>query len=382
VAVFIGLISYPLYLWHWPLLSIARIENFGDDLSVLVRLALVALAIILAALTYGLVERKVHQRSARIVVPGLLAAMLGVVALSHWELPQAAAARAQNTALDVTQLEWNHWENQTCTSRYPWENTRGWWICMANADQSPSVMLLGDSHANQLFPGLTKALTRQSILNIGTCIAINGLRASNENEGENPCTASGKAEQEKLIGSVAAKSPGLRQVILGGFWPAFTATGEEADPLTGRARDPHFVLPGNGSQRDKFLKGLSDTLGFWENRNVRPILMLGVPQLPYNVRKCLSRPYRPATETCVLDAPQQHRARASFLALVQQLKQRHPSLLVYDPLPVFCGPATCQLHDGPTLLFRDDNHVSVAGSEKLGADFRVWARTHIPQLSE
>jgi len=382
VAVFIGLISYPLYLWHWPLLSIARIENFGEDVSPALRLVLVAAAFVLAALTYALVERRIHLRATRIVVPGLLAAMVAVIALSYAALPLAASQRAQNTALDVRQLEWAQWKNQACTARYPWENTRGWWTCMASANRPPSVMLLGDSHANQLFPGLTKALPQQSILNIGTCITIDGLRASSESEGEHPCTRSGKAEQEKLIADIAANSPGLRQVILAGFWPAFTAKGEEADPLTGRARRPQFVLQGSGSQREKFLEGLSGTLRFWEQRNVRPILMLGLPSLPYHVRKCLSRPYRPATETCVLDAPQQHRARASFVALVQQLKQRHPSLLVYDPLPVFCGPATCNLHDGATLFFRDDNHVSMAGSEKLGQDFRAWARSHIPQMAQ
>lgn len=379
-AVFIGLISYPLYLWHWPLLSIARIENHGDDLSQLLRLALIAAAFALAALTYLLVERRLHLLRPRMVVPGLLAAMMAIIAVSYTGLPQVAAARAKNLALDVSQLEWQHWQNQNCTSQYPWTNTRGWWTCIANSPKPPTMVLLGDSHANQLFPGLAQALPRQRILNIGTCITINGLRAANENDGENPCTRAGKAEQEKLIADIAAKSPDVRAVILGGVWPAFTADGHEANPLDGKARAPHFHLEGSGSQRDKFQQGLSQTLGFWEARGVRPIFVLNVPYLPYNVRKCLSRPYAPASESCVLDATQQHHARASLLTMVEQLKRQHPSLLVFDPLPTFCGAKTCRMHDGKTLFFRDDNHVSEIGSQRVGASFQAWARAHFPAL--
>jgi peptidoglycan/LPS O-acetylase OafA/YrhL len=50
VAVSIGLISYPLYLWHWPLLSFANILE-GGFVPVEARLALVLTSIVLAVLT-------------------------------------------------------------------------------------------------------------------------------------------------------------------------------------------------------------------------------------------------------------------------------------------------------------------------------------------
>jgi peptidoglycan/LPS O-acetylase OafA/YrhL len=53
----IGLISYPLYLWHWPLLSFAAMS---DQNSTLVRMALVAASVILAALTMALIERPIR----------------------------------------------------------------------------------------------------------------------------------------------------------------------------------------------------------------------------------------------------------------------------------------------------------------------------------
>jgi peptidoglycan/LPS O-acetylase OafA/YrhL len=60
VMVWIGLISYPLYLWHWPLLSYGRIVS-GDVPERATRLLLVAAAMALAAITYQWFERPFRQ---------------------------------------------------------------------------------------------------------------------------------------------------------------------------------------------------------------------------------------------------------------------------------------------------------------------------------
>lgn len=60
VLVSLGLISYPLYLWHWPLLSFARVVS-GTEPSVKLRSALVAASILLAWLTYRFIESPVRS---------------------------------------------------------------------------------------------------------------------------------------------------------------------------------------------------------------------------------------------------------------------------------------------------------------------------------
>jgi peptidoglycan/LPS O-acetylase OafA/YrhL len=56
IFVWFGLISYPLYLWHWPLLSFARIIENGTP-SREIRVAAVVISIVLAWLTMKLIER-------------------------------------------------------------------------------------------------------------------------------------------------------------------------------------------------------------------------------------------------------------------------------------------------------------------------------------
>lgn len=85
--VFIGLISYPLYLWHWPLLSFSHVLGFGGDTRL--RIAAVIAAFLLAALTYRYAERPLRHAKMIAVPAGLLAATLsfclvGAFANSSW----------------------------------------------------------------------------------------------------------------------------------------------------------------------------------------------------------------------------------------------------------------------------------------------------------
>lgn len=77
-AVNVGLISYPLYLWHWPLLSFARLVGDGKEPSVTMRLVVVVLSVVLAWTTYDLVEKRLRFRSSWIVTAGLLFTLIMV----------------------------------------------------------------------------------------------------------------------------------------------------------------------------------------------------------------------------------------------------------------------------------------------------------------
>ncbi|WP_197427196.1 acyltransferase family protein [Noviluteimonas gilva] len=81
--VWVGLISYSLYLWHWPLLALYRATD-GDDLRV--RLALCAVSVVLAIVTWKYVEqpfRKMRSASGRTVLSGAaLSAVLAVISIN------------------------------------------------------------------------------------------------------------------------------------------------------------------------------------------------------------------------------------------------------------------------------------------------------------
>lgn len=103
LAVAIGLISYPLYLWHWPLLSIATMNGANGRLA---RVLLVVVSIVLAWITYQFIEKPI-RRSKSITTPLLLLAgivLSGLIGLLLYEKnasndPQYAAYIMKPTEL-------------------------------------------------------------------------------------------------------------------------------------------------------------------------------------------------------------------------------------------------------------------------------------------
>jgi peptidoglycan/LPS O-acetylase OafA/YrhL len=187
ILVWFGLISFPLYLWHWPLLSFARIVESGSPSAGLSG-SLVAGSIALAWLTYRLVERPMRfGAQGRIKAAALLAAMTGVAMAGYATWSGAGfdpRLRAQSDFLD-------YFENQPPTWHYSFEKieigTRWRFECaFFNAqkyregvvDSAPrasldpacyerdlrypkAVLLWGDSYAMQLAPGLTDHLPKE-----------------------------------------------------------------------------------------------------------------------------------------------------------------------------------------------------------------------------
>ena len=84
VLIWLGLISYPLYLWHWPLLSFARIVE-GQTVSIKSRLVVVLISTMLAWLTYLLIEKPIRfGQFGYSKVIALLCLMLGVGCVGYY----------------------------------------------------------------------------------------------------------------------------------------------------------------------------------------------------------------------------------------------------------------------------------------------------------
>ena len=87
VVVFVGLISYPLYLWHWPLISYAYVIRLGKVPTPLMATTLVAISFLFAWATYRYVEYPARfgahrHRAAKIVATCVV--VLGACGLAVW----------------------------------------------------------------------------------------------------------------------------------------------------------------------------------------------------------------------------------------------------------------------------------------------------------
>jgi peptidoglycan/LPS O-acetylase OafA/YrhL len=86
-VVFVGLISYPLYLWHWPLISYAYVIRLGKPPTPLMATALVTASFLLAWATYRFIEYPVRfgkHRHRRTQIVAACMVVLGACGLAVW----------------------------------------------------------------------------------------------------------------------------------------------------------------------------------------------------------------------------------------------------------------------------------------------------------
>ena len=161
-AVFIGLISYPLYLWHWPLLSFASISARGIP-PFGVRVTAVLVSIALAAATYFLIEKPIRfgaKRRFRIPALVVLAFVVGIAGYATFakdgvpsRFPPEIRALADFKYDYLTDARYPHcW----LSNKQPPEEFSPY--CIDASDARERVLVWGDSHAARLYPGLKAVL--------------------------------------------------------------------------------------------------------------------------------------------------------------------------------------------------------------------------------
>jgi peptidoglycan/LPS O-acetylase OafA/YrhL len=156
--VWIGLLSFPLYLWHWPLLAVTRIEA-AQPLSTTVRWSLVVISLLLAWTTYRWVEKPLRSGGRATLKTWLLVCLMICVGAAGYltnrsegfpnrfpEIIRTATSYIPFAWGDQVRSEVCHLHLVTSTIHKPecFETSR------------PLVALWGDSHAASLYPGLKK----------------------------------------------------------------------------------------------------------------------------------------------------------------------------------------------------------------------------------
>ena len=166
-AVFVGLISYPLYLWHWPILCFMRVLNadWGAKISHPQKGAMMIIAVLLAYLTYRFIElpiRQVKQReqrrkgALRLLGCVSLTGAFGLVVIMMGGFPARLPSEVVALDHDYGHDGSNSWREGTCFLR-PDQFAASFSNSCVDTDKrraaQPLVLVWGDSHAADLFPG-------------------------------------------------------------------------------------------------------------------------------------------------------------------------------------------------------------------------------------
>ncbi len=302
IMVWFGLISYPLYLWHWPLLSFARIMEDGLP-SREIRIAAVLIAIFLAWATYCFIE--LPLRSLDSVKKGgfLFISMLavGCIGFNNYHksgFPERASISSIRGAAELFSTPYPKVESYPCEDVYPGFSANDIDLanrCTISKNSPPEIAIFGDSHTEQYKFSLYQKLADKSVLSLykPSCLPFAGDTLFNDT-----C----KAKYIKLAEFIE-QDKSIKTVILSGYWAYLMSGGFSKDNKADNWRSPMPVTSKNSKVFTDNAKMILDKL---VSSHRKIIFMKDIPTLNFNIRKCFDyRPLRitqgPVIADCSID---------------------------------------------------------------------------------
>ena len=357
-VLFVGLISYSLYLWHWPLLVFARYLKFGP-LSTVQVVLIIAASFVLAALSYVFIERPFRRKEAPIGRPALFrgaAAVVSVTVLfglaSVWtggfprryapeiaSVLQAAAAFDQDTEL------------KSCRNRAPAD------ACVFGAAVKPAYAVWGDSHALVMLRTLGDLAAQRNqafraYVNIG-CAPV-----ADFNREKRPCAISNNAVLEVL-----ESSRDIRKVILMGHY------------------EPYLHELGSGStdlheSGNSFAHKLELTVSRLLAAGKTVVIVYPVPEAESRPPELIGRLLVSGRDPASGNIPfaKFERRQKDIFAILDRTGAAEDVIRIY-PHKSLCDTERCLVYNGDGILYRDKHHLTEAGAALAGAAFRsVFAK--------
>ena len=374
--VFIGLISYSLYLWHWPVLTLSTYWR-GAYASGAEAALWLGLAVILAVLSWALVERPT-RRSTLVSNPQLLTgagvAALVVLAAGAWAYKTNGApgrfGPLTRPHIDASADFLQDWSRCSTATEGPLAGVE---TCAIGPDAPPQVLIWGDSHARAFMDGLALAATEAQVPGIiiwhAGCPPLFGLRKT-----ETAATPAQDQDCATDTETLRAALPGLtaiNRVLLIGRWTYYAqgaGTGLDAENrITLAAADPAMA---GATQADLYAAAWVATVAELSQTFDRIAVLRQVPEVPtYDSRlfaRALAFGQMTGSDAMSREVVQQDalaaRVAVAEAPLTRMAAQGQIDLI--DTWPNLCGDV-CSVMQGGKSYYFDNNHLNNTGALAL-----------------
>ncbi len=378
-VVFVGLISYSLYLWHWPLISLLnyRLER---PLTPVEAAAVVAVSVALAYLSWRFVERPfratheqfsgltLRAKDQHFAVRGL-AGVAGFAVLAVGIIVSKGAPERFGPSVRPMLV---HMVSGNPLRRFC-DNFENIFardaVCNFGrkkaAGESYDIAVFGDSMADHWVPLVTKyaeemKLSGRQVTN-GGCAMLLGAFI--------PATPAAKAVEcanyQQQAQKFADANPHLKLAVMSGFWEKWldifeAKSSTREHPTEAEETGSHAVAPA-------FDKVLADTVEVFTRRGTKVLLIGQIPVYTHLPVRCIVAALKESADAgrCGLATRDVERQLSDSNAALLRLAALNPNVAVFLPSDVMCGPERCPPVIDGVMLYKNEGHINKFGAEYL-----------------
>jgi len=380
--VFVGLLSYSWYLWHWPLLALRRLYYLGER-ALLPDLLVCAIAFVLAYLSYRFVETPVRTMhfgflrrkrwtfafGAGLCLVGFASAQLAVIAAAPNVSTRLAAAAADKPPLQT-------W----CNPSGRFQGFPSDAVCSDGAAGAAiGVVLWGDSHASHLMPMVGEALRPLQLSALqrtrSGCPPLVNATTAAQGRVDLECVKFNTAVMAELA---ERRATGLRGVIINARWAlylnvaapnpreTFVRALTRIDASTMDQKPNLGVWPHDSKGSAETLRqSLRETVEAVNALGLSAMIVAPTPEMAYPVPDCLARRHEQA---CGSNRQVVDERRAPAMAAITAAANGLDQVQVWDPIDRLCDAAHCFVARDGLVLYTDEDHFTASWSRRLAED--------------
>ncbi len=371
--VFIGLVSYSWYLWHWPLMSFARIVG-GGELSTAEGVSIAAISFALAVVSYWFVERPFRRSTtpARRLLPRYAAALalLSAAAMIGFKAHGWPARDPQLSKLEATVHEL---ARNVCLAKLDASEPRLAAPCITH-DSRARVAVWGDSHAAAIGNRVRELAVQHSygfeFLTKAACRPLSGVTVHRT---ARPTYAKTCEAFNNIVLGHLLNDPQVKIVLLAGMWsgPLNGDSGHECYSETSRSCSE----VSDAESYQNLHAGLLRAITALRGSGKRVLVATDVPRFdPDPMAVVRNSLIKQRGELASLLSP-----RAASLDPIPEesvftptdtaaerevrLAAKEGGATVVDLSRNLCADSRCRFWDDGVLLYSDPSHLTAAGAE-------------------
>jgi peptidoglycan/LPS O-acetylase OafA/YrhL len=385
-VVYVGLISYSLYLWHWSVLSISRWTIGVNWWSVPIQAALMLL---LAVASYKWIETPLRginwfgsrRKTLWAGLASLGTASSALVALSKSPINFFYSGENIDSAIQkpINYIGENTYrvarkchssddikidaiEGSDRITKIFLDN------CLSGASTKPLVAFSGDSHSLSMFP-MSEIFASTGKYDVFSHSRDGCAFPSQGQTSRKNCQEVQQSVAQTIIKEISRRKPGSVVVATSYLNSHFGYSGDHRKQFIRHLDGSRESVDENLGDYITAIKRMAQEL---RKYNALLVVVAPLPQHPlYRPELCTTQWFRPLvpagcnrTNTVYLQ-----NQRSSILRGLLAAQAGQPNLRIYDAFGVLCDRNSCKARIGSQYLYSDDDHLSKQGAKFIANDF-------------